>query len=100
MPVEQILKTINSQQKNVTPIIHFKDKFADARELFLESKILNVFQLDISNNLAFLHRIKFSTAPKIFRNKFRKPTRKYPTNFSTFDYSIPLFKSSKSKYRV
>ena len=100
MPVEQILKTINSQQKNVTPIIHFKDKFADARELFLESKILNVFQLDISNNLAFLHRIKFSTAPKIFRNKFRKPTGKYPTNFSTSDYSIPLFKSSKSKYRV
>ena len=47
-----------------------------------------------------MHNIKSKTAPKIFQNKFRKPTQKYPTNFSIFNYSIPLFKLSTSKYRI
>ena len=47
-----------------------------------------------------MHKIKSQTAPKIFQNKFRKPTHKYPTNFSTSNYSIPPFKLSKSKYRI
>ena len=47
-----------------------------------------------------MHKIKYQTAPKIFQNKFSKPTHKYPTNFSTSNYSIPPFKLSKSKYRI
>ena len=94
------LKKINSLQKHAIRIIHCKDRFAHARELFRESKILNVFQLNILNNLVFMHKIKSQTAPKLFQNKFRKPTHKYPTNFSTSSYSIPPFKLSKSKYRV
>ena len=47
-----------------------------------------------------MHKIKSQTAPKIFQNKFRKPTHKYPTNFSTSNNSIPPFKLSKSKYRI
>ena len=93
-------KKINSLQKHAIRIIHCKDRFAHARELFQESKILNVFQLNILNNLVFMHKIKSQTAPKIFQNKFRKPTHKYPTNFSTSNYSIPPFKLSKSKYRI
>ena len=93
-------KKINSLQKHAIRIIHCKDRFAYARELFRESKILNVFQLNILNNLVFMHKIKSQTAPKIFQNKFRKPTHKYPTNFSTSNYSIPPFKLSKSKYRI
>ena len=47
-----------------------------------------------------MHKIKSQTAPKIFQNKFRKPAHKYPTNFSTLNYSIPPFKLSKSTYRI
>ena len=47
-----------------------------------------------------MHQIKYQTAPKIFQNKFRKPTHKYPTNISTSNYNIPPFKLSKSKYRI
>ena len=44
---------------------------------------------------------QISTAPKIFWNKFCKPTPKYPTNFSTSNFSsIPPFELSKSKYRI
>ena len=47
-----------------------------------------------------MHKIKFQTSPKIFQNKFPKPTHKYPSNFSTSNYSIPPFKSNKSKYII
>ena len=47
-----------------------------------------------------MHTIKTQTAPKMFQNRFRKRTRKYPTNLSTFNYSVPPFKLSKSKYRI
>ena len=43
-----------------------------------------------------MDKIKSQTAPTIFQNKFRKPTHKYHTNFSTSNYSIPPFKLSKS----
>ena len=71
-----------------------------AESYFKKSKILNVFQLNILNNLGFMHKIKSQTAPKIFQNKFRKPTDKFPTNYFTSNYRIPSFKLSKSKYRV
>ena len=57
-------KKINSLQKHAIPIIHCKDRFAHARELFRESKILNVFQFNILNNLVFMHKIKSQTAQK------------------------------------
>ena len=57
-------KKINSLQKHAIPIIHCKDRFAHARELFQESKILNVFQFNILNNLVFMHKIKSQTAQK------------------------------------
>ena len=44
--------------------------------------------------------MKSETAPAIFKNKFCKPIHEYPTIFSTFTYSIPLFKLSKSKHRI
>ena len=47
-----------------------------------------------------MHKIKSQTAPKMFQNKFSKPTHKYPTNFSTSNYRIPPFKLTKSKYRI
>ena len=47
-----------------------------------------------------MRKIKSQTAPKIFQNKFCKPTHKYPTSFSTSNYSIPPFKLSTSKYQI
>ena len=70
---------MNIQQKHSTRTIHCKDRFTHARDLFCESKILNVFQINVLNNLAFMHKIKSQTEPAVFQNKFHKPTHKYPT---------------------
>ena len=48
----------------------------------------------------FMHKIKSQIAPNRFQNKFHKPTHKYPTNFSTSNYSTLSFKWNNSKYRI
>ena len=55
------IKKINSLQKDAIRIIHCKSRFAHARHLFRKCKILNVFQLNILDNLVFMHQISNST---------------------------------------
>ena len=54
----------------------------------------------VVNNFVFMHKIKSQTAPKLFQNRFPKPTHNYPKNFSASNYSIPSFKQNNSKYRI
>lgn len=61
--------------------------------LFQESKILNLFQINVLNN-------QISSTTDIFQNKFRKLNHKYPTDYSTSNYSISPFLLSKSKNRI
>ena len=93
-------KTINNLQSHAIRIIYYKDRFAHARELFQKSKYLNVFQLNISNNLLFMHRIKSEAAPKIFEDNFREPKHKYLSNLSTSNSITSPFKLNKSKYGI
>ena len=94
------LKKIYSQQKHAIRIVYSKDRLSHTRELFKQCKVLNVYQVNIWKNLVFMHQINSNTVPTIFLNKFKKPTRNYPTNFAETNYSIPPFKLNKSKYRI
>ena len=47
-----------------------------------------------------MHKIKSQRTPKIFQNMFRQPTHKNTTNLFVTNYSILLFKLSKSKGRT
>ena len=64
------LKKLQSQQKQAIRIKFHENKFAHSREHFKENNILNIYQLNIFNNLIFLHRVKNEKAPKVFRSKF------------------------------
>ena len=78
------LKKLQSQQKHAIRII-FQ---------------LNIYQLNIFNNLLFLHRVKNEKAPNIFLFKFLRPSHHYPTSFSQNNYIVPSLKLTKSKYRI
>ena len=68
------LKNIKNQQKHPMLIKYYKYRFTYMRELFGESKILNVVPLNILNSLVFMHKIKSQTAPKYFKTSFvRQP---------------------------
>ena len=51
------LRNFQSQQKHAIRIIFHENKFARTREHFKENNMLNIFQLNIFNNLLFLHRV-------------------------------------------
>ena len=49
------LRTLQSQQKHAIRIMFHESKFAHTREHFKKNNILNIYQLNIFNNLLFLH---------------------------------------------
>ena len=61
---------------------------------------MNIYQLNIFNNLLFLHRVKNGKATNVFLSKFLRPSHHYPTSFSQNNYIVPSFKLTKSKYRI
>ena len=74
------LKKLQSQQKRAIRIIFHENKFAHTSEHFKENNILNIYQLNIFNNLLFLHRVKNGKAPNVFLSKFLRPSHHYPTS--------------------
>ena len=63
-------KKIHSPQKCAICIILRKDKFSHARQLFVQNKVFNIYQLSILNTLIFMHKVKTETAPVVFLRKF------------------------------
>ena len=94
------LKKLQSQQKHAIRIIFHKNKFVHTREHFKENNILNIYQLNIFNNLLFLHRVKNRKAPNVFLSKFLRPSYHYRTSFSQNNYIVRSFKLTKRKYRI
>ena len=94
------LKNLQSQQKHAIRIIFHENIFAHTRKLFKENNILNIYQLNIFNNLLFLRRVKNGKAPKVFLSKFLRPSHHYPTSFSRNNNIIPSFKLVKIKYKI
>ena len=91
------LKKIHSQQKHAICIIFRKDKFSHTKELFVQNKVFNVYQLNILNNLIFMHKVRNETPPAVL---FQKPPHPYPNNFSKVNYIKPMSQLSRSKYRI
>ena len=60
----------------------------------------NIYQINIFNNLLFLHRVKNKKVPNVFLSKFLRPSHHYPTSFSRINYVVPSFKLTKIKYRI
>ena len=85
------LKKLQSQQKQAIRIKFHENKFAHLREHFKENNILNIYQLNIFNNLIFLHRVKNEKAPNVFLSKFWRPSHHYPTSFCRNNCIVPSF---------
>ena len=68
---------IHRQQKHAICIIFRKGKFSHTKELFVQNKVFNVYQLNILNNLIFMHKVKTETATAVFPPKFQKPAHPY-----------------------
>ena len=81
-------------------IVLIKAKFENTRHLFRKNKILNVYQVNILNNVMFMHRISTKTAPAVFHLRFQRPCHSYPTSFSESSYSLPARNLKKNKFTI
>ena len=75
-------------------------KYETVRELLISINILNVYQINILNNIILMHQISTKTAPSVFLSKFKKPSHLYPTRFSNVNYIKPTYKLNKCKFRI
>ena len=62
--------------------------------------MLNIYPLNILNNLLFLHQVKNGKVPYVFLSKLFRSSCHYTTRFSKNKYVVPSFKVTKSKYRI
>ena len=65
------------RQKHAARIINFKDRYTHAKPLLQNLKALNIYQLNIYQTLLFMHKVKHSTVPNVFKNVFTANTNKY-----------------------
>ena len=61
---------------------------------------LNVYQINLYQNLNIMHRIKMWNIPEIFHETIRNPNHKYPTTFSNVNYSIQKCSLKSTKCSV
>ena len=78
------LKKIFSYQKKAARVIHFAHRLAHPKPLMLDMMLdmnaLNVYQINIYQNLILLYRAHKGTEPSILFNKFSKINHNYPTS--------------------
>ena len=65
------------QQKHASRIIFNKDKCTHARPLFKKLNSLNVYQINIYQNLLFMFKFNRDLTPSTFKDKFNKRIFQY-----------------------
>ena len=93
-------KKINYLQKQAARIIFNEDRLCHSRPLLKNLNALNVYQINLYQNLNFMHRIKMGNIPEVFHETIKKPNHKYPTTFSNLNYSIKKYSLKSTKYSV
>ena len=61
---------------------------------------LNVYQINLYQNLNIMHRIKMWNIPEVFHETIKNPNHKYPTTFSKVNYSIQKYSLKSTKCSV
>ena len=94
------LKKLFSQQKQAIKIVFNEDIYASSNVLFTELNALNIYKLNIFQNLIFMFKTKNGLNPEIFTNKFQNINHNYPTRFSENNYYVPKTKRKFLKFAI
>ena len=97
---QQNSKKIHYLQKQAAQIIFNEDQLCHSRPLLTNLNALNVYQINLYQNLNFMHSIKMGNIPKLFHETIKKPNHKYPITFSYLNYSIKKYSLKSTKYSV
>ena len=92
------MKKIFTYQKKVAWVIFFADHLAHAKPLMFDMNALNVYQLNIYQNLILLYKAHTGS---LFFNKFSKINHNYPrSSKNSGNYSIPISTTKLTNFAV
>ena len=94
------LKKIYSQQKQAIKAVFNEDILSPSKELFTELKALNIYKLNIFQNLQFIFKTRNGINPEIFSDKFQNIEHIYPTRYSENNYYIPKTNRNFLKFAI
>ena len=94
------LKQIHLKQKHAARIVYNKDKFTNSKPLLKNLNALNVYQINIYQHLGFMHKFNNNETPKVFNNIIKRPEHRYPTNFSSLNFSLKSYSLNNTKYSI
>ena len=88
------LNKIFTYQKKAARVIFFADHLSYSEPFILDINALNVYQINIYQNVILLYKAHIGTAPSMLFNKFSKIKHNYQTSSkNSGNYTIP--KSTK-----
>ena len=94
------LKTVHYHQKHAVRIVFNQEKLTHSRPLLRSLNALNVYQINLYQHLNFMHKVSNNVAPLIFNDMFKKPSHKYPTNFSHNNFNLKKCSLNCTKYSI
>ena len=79
----------------------FTDRLAYTKPLMLDINALNIYQINIYQNLILLYKAHLDTAPATFVNKSSKINHNYPTSSkNSGDYTIPILTMKLTNFAI
>jgi hypothetical protein len=101
------LEPLHRRQKHAARLIHFKDNkipnthaYEHAHPLLKDMKALNIFQLNIYQNILFMFKYKLNNLPKLFMTDYFKPiTKGYKTRRAA-EFYVPHKSTKRSQFCI
>ena len=94
------LKTIYFHQKHAVRIVSNEDKLTHSRPLLRALHALNVYQINLYQDLNFMYKLNTNQVLSIFHDLIKKPEHKYPTKFSKICFSLKAFSLKTTKFLI
>lgn len=94
------LKPLYRRQKHAARVIFNKDRFTHAQPLLQEMKALNIFQLNIFQNILFMFKYRLTLLPSFFSNDFFQINENIYGTRAHGKYSLPLRKTKRTQFSI
>ena len=94
------LKKLHSKQKRACRVIMGLNRYAPSETIFQKLEILDIYKLNIHQNLLFIFKTKMGLSPKQFDNHFSKINHRYNRRFSENNFNVAKLNLKLSRYSI
>ena len=93
-------KPLLYKQKQAVRIVFNEGRLSYSKLLFKILNALNVYKINLYQHLNFIYRLENSNIPAIFNNIVNKAEHKYPTKFSSLNYTLRKYSFTNSRFSI